>query len=140
MPQRLTQPEELLLATQSDIFVLQIHTGPGVEAVIYRTDESRVSDILQWLESRGVATTKIAAFADIEIFDGWTGWYHVDFKGWEDPALIEYSSIYEDVEGKPLEPDRFQIVAISYDDWVREGGPERYQEYLNIINDPDYCP
>jgi hypothetical protein len=140
MPQRLTHPEELLLATRSDIFVLQIQTGPGVDAVIYRTDESRVTDILHWLGSRGVETTKIASFADIEIFDEWPGWYHVDFKGLEDSTLIEYASIYEDVEGKPLDPDRFQIVAISYDDLVREGGPERYQEYLNSINDPDPCP
>jgi hypothetical protein len=141
MPQLLTHIEEILLSQKRDIFFLQIHRLENEVLAGDRPDESKVTEVLQWLDSRGVAVRKIAAFADPEIiFEGWPGWYHVDFQGWDDPALVEYSSVYEDADGKPLNPDRFQIWAISYADWVKQGGPERYEKYLSIVRDPDYCP
>ena len=100
-------------------------------------DESKVTEVLEWLDSRGVSARKITALADPEVFDGWPGWYHVDFQGWDDPTVAEYSSVHEDPEGTPSNPDRFQIVTILYAEWVKQGGPERYGEYLSMVRNPD---
>ncbi len=141
MPQLLQHPEDFLLAHKRDIFVLKPLMSCSEEEY-YDTppDESLVVDVLGWLKSRGVATAKMASFADITLLSGWPGWYHVDFQGWDDPAQMEYSAVFEDANGKSLEPHSFQMMVISYERWLNEGGPEKYQEYLNTITDPDYCP
>lgn len=45
------------------------------------------------------------------------------FDGLNDPRVAEYSAIFEDAEGKSLEPEAYRMVILSYEDWLRNPPP-----------------
>ncbi len=69
---------------------------------------------------------------------GWLGHYCVGFDGPEDPRIKLYSIQFEDANGKSLEPDKYQMLCMSYNDWVSSGKLAEYEQYLIDREDPNW--
>lgn len=98
--------------------------------------EEAAKSQLKWFSDRGI---KSYATVDAGILAGWFGHYYIDVDP-SDPLILEYSREFEDINGKSLYPDIFQMCCISYSEWIKNDGIELYEQHLKDMEDPNYCP
>jgi hypothetical protein len=48
----------------------------------------------------------------------------VYFCGTDDPRVADYNAEFEDQTGKSLHPKKYQMVLLSYQSWLENGGPQ----------------
>jgi hypothetical protein len=54
----------------------------------------------------------------------------VYFDGPDDPRVAQYSGEFEDETGRSLNPNKYQMVLMSYQSWLDGGGPRRLADDL----------
>jgi broad specificity phosphatase PhoE len=84
-------------------------------------DRSRSSDRarqrhLAWFAAKGLRCERTAPRGWLE---GDARMFAVHFDGLDDPRIAEYSTEFEDVEGKSLVPDDYRMVILSYEEWLK---------------------
>lgn len=132
MPILIYNTDDYLYEKQRDIFVLQIKNQSKVRPFVFDRDNEENKAIiegqLKWLDSHRVEYAKTAW---PELICGWNGLIYVNFSGWDDPVIAEYSAEFEDANGKSKTPEKFEMFAISYEKWVEGGGIERLEKARN---------
>jgi hypothetical protein len=130
--------EYYLHREKRDIFLLRIINQN--RSVLFYDQDFEANKLvekqqLEWLDQQGV---EYFHSCPPEILMGWLGHYYVGFDGPEDPRIKLYSIQFEDANGKSLEPDKYQMLCMSYNDWVSSGKLAEYEQYLIDREDPNW--
>jgi hypothetical protein len=116
---------------KKDIFVLSLTR----EKLGIGYDDATLAEHKTWLDNNGIKYV-------MTCWPGWlcgdSGLYYLYVDGRDDPKLLAYSAKFEDAEGKSLDPTKYQAFVLRYDEWVADGGPEKYAQHLINLEDPDY--
>lgn len=94
-------------------------------------DSDHLMRQMEWFLNRQLIVQEVQT---IHFREAHTGFFHVRFKGREDPNLAEYSETFEDAQGQSLHPGQYQMYEWSYSAWMQEGGRDAYQEHLETLN------
>lgn len=70
---------------------------------------------LKWLSRQGV---RAEATAPPGLYAGGANMYALHFTGIDDPRIADYSALYEDADGKSLQPAAYQMVIMKYEDFL----------------------
>jgi hypothetical protein len=137
MPMLIKNTDQYLYENKRDIFILEIKNQTGT---LWYNDEDQYNkaiekEQLDWLDAHGV---EYARTGPPELLEGWLGHYYVDFAGWDDPKVAEYTEQYENKDGSSLNPEKYRMVALSYEEWVGKGRLAEYEQYLKDMEDPNY--
>jgi hypothetical protein len=138
MPMLIYTTDDYLYRDKRDIFVL-ILENQKPEGIAYDSDypdnKAVAKEVIDWLTEHNI---KYAHTVSPDIIEGWMGHYYVEFTGWDDPQVAEWSKDFENDDGSSKYPDKFRMVALSYDEWVDDGSEARHKQYLIDREDPDY--
>ncbi len=137
MPILLKTIEDLLYEKRRDIFVLRLYNqGSGIAFRSENQDNAAIEkEQLDWLNEHGVHYEKTVSQCIIE---GWIGQYYVDFNGWDDPIVAEYTKAFENENGVSNHPTKYQMHSRSYQQFVDSGDHGHYKQYLIDRSDPNY--
>jgi hypothetical protein len=138
MPMLIFTTDDYLYEKKRDIFILEIK-NQNPDRIFYDREYHKNIEIdntlTKWLDQHNI---KYFFTGPPGTLVGWNGHYYVDFQGWEDPNLTLYCNHFENANGESLEPTKYQMLAISYKEWVTTGKLESYEKYLIDRENPDY--
>ena len=121
--------DHFLYTNKRDIFLLQLSP---IKNNLFRFDESYADENLNWFKENNIHFEKVVSTT---VLMGWTGLYYVDFKGWDDPMLTQYTKKFENEDGMSLNPEKYQMLSMSYEQWINEGRLIEYEKLLKDIED-----
>ena len=126
----------ILPEKKRDILFLQMRIKTTDDAIFLDRElcEHEAEEQLNWFKERGVRSYMTCG---PNTLIGWFGEYYIDIAA-DDPIILEYSLIYEDAQGKSLSPNKYQMCGISYNNWLLNGGLERYEQHLKNRDDPNW--
>lgn len=137
MPMLIQTIEDYLYKNKRDVFVLQLKNQS--EKIFFDKENQENQQIekeqLDWLMEHNVEFKKTVPQC---LIMGWNGQYFVDFKGWEDPNLVDYTNQFENSDGSSNYPTKYQMGVICYNEWVSSGELKKYEQYLIDREDPNY--
>lgn len=81
---------------------------------------------LDWFAERGFKSFPVVPDW---LADGWLGFYGIDVNP-NDPIVAEYSKVFEDENGGSLEPEKYQMYSMTYEQWANDGSKEVYEQRL----------
>ena len=138
MPELIHNTDEYLYEKKRDIFVLELKNQVKERMSFDRNNianQQIEKEQLDWLTAHGISFAKTCSPG---VLIGWAGHYFVDFSGWDDPAVAAYSAAFENDNGSSKAPDKFRMVALSYEEWVKNGFLSKHEQYLIDREDPNF--
>jgi len=116
MPVILLSIDDIMAREKRDMLFVQFGS------LFERTEASAAArkQHLEWFASKGLRIEKAAPRG---WWEGDPGIFAVHFDGPDDLRVAEYSAIFEDAEGKSLEPEAYRMVILSHEDWLRNPPP-----------------
>lgn len=131
--------DDYLYEKKRDILVLQLKS-PKNEFFFYHDGlddqtEKLANEQLEWFTEHGI-DYKHTCSPDTIV--GWEGLYYIDLDPNDSTIVEQYTKKFEDENGKSLYPDYYQMLALSYDEWVINGGLKRHEQLLKDRQDPNY--
>jgi hypothetical protein len=112
MPQIMMSIDQIMAREKRDMLFIRFGRpfDPGK-----RSDPVRKRHF-EWFASKGL---RYETAAPRGLLEGDPGIFAVYFDGPDDPRIAEYSSIFEDANGKSFAPDEYQMLILSYKDWLQ---------------------
>jgi hypothetical protein len=119
VPQIIRTIDEIMAARRTDTFFVSF---PGLLLGDDPQSEQSRQMHIDWFEAEGISYETAAP-------RGWmsgdSGIYAV-YVGPDDPRVARYSTLFENTEGKSLDPDVYQMVLLPYRAWL-EGAVRRHR-------------
>ena len=117
MPRLIKSIDDLFEERKKDLFVLKFFNQQGVFLRFYEQDCETNTNVrkehLIWFDENHI---RYEPTCSASLLCGWNGEYCVDF---DDASLKKYCETFETSEGKSLQPDKFQMYGLCYDDWLK---------------------
>ncbi len=132
MPKLIKTVHEYFDEKKRDIFLLDITSKQDEYDLCYGEVDF---EQIRWFQENNIFYEEVSS---ISLICGRTGFLYVDFKGHDDPLLKQYIEKYEDGKGMNRDPEQFQLIWMSYQKWVDEGGPEELKEWFQQIKQGDF--
>jgi hypothetical protein len=137
MPMLIKNTDQYLYEKKRDILVLEMRSKGNKQTIIDRElCEEQAKEHLDWFKNQGIESYMTCSPG---LLMGWLGHYYIDIDS-TDKVISEYSLLFETPTGKSLEPEKYQMILISYDEWVSDGSLARHEQYLIDREDPNWEP
>lgn len=138
MPVLIQTIDEYFYSRKRDILVLEMRIKqPDNKFMIDRKlCELESTNQLLWFKTRGI---DYYMTVDASVLEGWFGHYYIDIDP-SDPCVNEYSNTYEDPNGISLDPEKYQMITLKYNEWVNKGSLIKHEQHLINQQDPDWMP
>jgi hypothetical protein len=112
---------QIISERQSDTFFIRFSNGITDDLYISEEHPLRQSH-LAWFGSHGL---QFELAAPDGLLMGDPCCYAVYFDTVDDPRITAYSAEFENSDGGSLNPEVYQMVYITYQSWLDEGGPAK---------------
>lgn len=113
--------EHILIDAKCNQFFLQLYVNdPDFKPEV-------VEKHLKWFTAHSVMYQPVCVAGDEKI----EGFYHIRFKGTDDPRLLLYKKDFELDDGTSLDPISYQMYEWCFQAWVDQGGIEEFNQLKN---------
>lgn len=112
MVQRIRYLHEVLEQRQKDTFFLQLERQQNLKFC-----EDTRSKCLNWLAAQNCSTEMVAP---LELVEGDSGLYYVDFESMADPKVLAWMQEFEAEDGSSLAPDLYKMIIIPWEIYCNE--------------------
>ncbi len=123
MPMIMRSVDQIMDTAKRDMFFIRF--GGDCLDIDGPSDPLPRAEHLAWFDAHGLSYEIAAPRGWLE---GDPGCFAVHFAGLDDPLVAAYTGRFENEDGKSLNPDAYQMVYMTYQSWLDEGGPSRMKE------------
>lgn len=131
--------DEYFYEKKHDLLILEMRIKEGDDSFWIDREACETAATIQreWFKTRGINSYHTVSPS---LIIGWEGHYYIDVDPVAQASLLdEYSSVFE-TDGESKNPEQYQMLLMSYSEWLDNDGISRHEQHLKDLEDPDYCP